>query len=185
MMRLYMGATRSRAARPFLAAWGRRRGRRLTGRCGGTWGACGRGLTGRRRGTRGSRAGGLTGWCGDPMRRDRESQERFVEAERLAQRSHAAGVELEDGHQVKAVAVILDGIGELALPPAVRGLDGAPVLGDSLVDPLDGGGQRFLVEVGTNNSHNLIGAQSAPSFLRTFGSSDPTALLDAPRGCAA
>jgi hypothetical protein len=82
-----------------------------------------------------------------------------VETERLTERGHPARLEIEHGHHVEAIAEILDRIRDPALAPALGGLDGAPVFGDPLVDPLDRGVQRIFVEIGANNGHNLIGAQ--------------------------
>ncbi len=83
-----------------------------------------------------------------------------MQRKRLPEPGYLPRTEGEDDQDVVAVPVFLDGIRDLSLAPPVRARDSPPVLDDPLVDALNRRAQPFLVEIGTNDSHNLIGAQS-------------------------
>ncbi|HVI84293.1 MAG TPA: hypothetical protein VNA86_03190, partial [bacterium] len=82
-----------------------------------------------------------------------------MQAERLSQSRDARRVKPEYNQGIETVTMLLDGIGKLALAPPVYPGDAPSVVGDSLADGIEGGAQRFFIEVGAQNGNNLVSAQ--------------------------
>src|SRR5579864_5083862 len=152
MIRLYMWGVRRRD-RSRSARRSRCRGR------GGCWHGGGCRRRGRRRRGGGRRRGRL-----GVMRGEGEPEHVLVQPKCLPERSNSIRIEREYEQRVEAVAVFLDGIGEPALAPAVEADERAPVFGDPLAHPLQGGAQPLFIEVGSKNSDDLVSAHLARSL---------------------
>jgi len=85
-------------------------------------------------GSRGRRGGGFGVMGGEG-----EPKQLFVQPEDLSERSDVAGIKGEHEERVVTVAVLLDGIRELALAPTIHGRNVTAVFSDSLLDPIESG----------------------------------------------